>query len=70
VSSAARRKKSSKNKHSSVVIQVRRIYSDKGVFVKTEVDIKGTLLLEELKSIHEDTRGVFLGDTSNTVRDL
>ena len=70
VPTAARRKGSSKNKHSSLVIQVRRIYSEKMVFVETKVDIKGKLLLEELKSIHGDTRGVFLGDALDTVRDL
>jgi hypothetical protein len=69
VSSAARREKSSRNKSSSVVIQVRRIYSERMSFVETKVDIKGRLLLEELKSFHEDTRGVFLGDSSNTVRE-
>ncbi|KAI4913188.1 hypothetical protein J4E85_010921 [Alternaria conjuncta] len=50
-----------------VAIQVRRIYSDRMVYVETKVDIKGKLLLEELKRIHGDTRGVFLGDTSSTV---
>ena len=68
VPSAARHKKPSKNKNSRVAIQVRRIYSDRMVYVETKVDIKGKLLLEELKRIHGDTRGVFLVDTSSTVR--
>lgn len=67
VPAASGQKTSSKNKHSSLVIQVRRVYSERMVYVETKVDIKGRLLLEELKLIHGDTHGVFLGESSNTV---